>query len=89
MFVQIADGGLINFGQANIINVFSSNQENIIRMIFPSRMTVELVYQNNDKCLKAVESMLNALENGEKQYSLIKNNLSPVDVRYEQLAVKF
>lgn len=89
MFVQIADGGLINFGQANIINVFSSNQENIIRMIFPSRMTVELVYQNNDKCLKAVESMLDALENGEKQYSLIKNNLSPVDVRYEQLAVKF
>ena len=89
MFVQIADGGLINFRQANIINVFSSNQENIIRMIFPSRMTVELVYQNNDKCLKAVESMLNALENGEKQYSLIKNNLSPVDVRYEQLAVKF
>ena len=57
-------------------------------MIFPSRTIVELVYQNNDKCLKAMENMLDAFNNGEKQYSLIKNNLSPVHVRCEQVAVK-
>jgi len=89
MFVQIADSDLINFGQADIINVFSWNQENIVRMIFPSSMIVEIVYEDNDQCLKAMESMLDAFRNGEKQLSLTKNDLSPAHVRYERVAVRF
>lgn len=89
MFVQIADGDLINFAQADVVSVFSLNQENIVRMIFPSGTVVELVYQDNDQCLKAVGCMLDALGNGEKQYSLLKHDLSPVRVRYDRAAVKF
>jgi hypothetical protein len=88
MFIQIANGDLINVGQADIINVFSSNQEYIVRMIFPSRMIVELVYQNNDQCLKALESIMAAFSNGDKQHNLMQNDLQPNEVRYDRVATK-
>ena len=88
MFIQIADGDMINFSQVDIINVFSLKDENSIRMVFPSRMIVELVYQNRDQCLKALESIMDAFNNGDKQHNLMKNNLQPVTVRYDRVATK-
>ena len=88
MFIQIAGGDMINFSQVDIINVSSLKNDNIVRMIFPSRMIIELVYQNSDHCLKALESIMDAFSNGDKQYNLMKNNLQPDKVRYDRVATK-
>jgi len=88
MFIQIAGGDMINFSQVDVINVSSLKNENIVRMIFPSRMIVELVYQNSDHCLIAWESIMDAFSNGDKQYNLMKNNLQPDEVRYDRVATK-
>jgi hypothetical protein len=88
MFIQIAGGDTINFSQVDIINVYSLKNQNIVRMIFPSRMVAELVYQNSDRCLKAVESIMDAFGNGDKQLNLMKNNLQPDEVRYDRVATK-
>lgn len=88
MFIQIAGGDMINLSQVDILNVFSLKNNNIIRMIFPSRMVVEMVYQNSDRCLKALESIMDAFSNGDKQYNLMENNLQPDEVRYDRVATK-
>ncbi len=88
MFIQVANGAMINFCQVDIANVFSSSQENVVRMIFPSRMIVELVYKNKEHCLKALESIMDAFNNGDKQHNLMQNNLQPDEVRYNRVPTK-
>ncbi len=88
MFIQIAEGIIVNFLNADIVNFYPAENENIIRMIFPSRMVLEMKYSSKEESEKVINAVLSAIEEGRHTFSLLKENMEPDSVQFNSLAVK-
>ncbi len=88
MFIQIAEGIIVNFLNADIVKFYPAENENIIRMIFPSRMVLEMKYGSKEESEKVINAVLSAIEEGKHTFSLLKENMEPDSVQFDCLAAK-
>ena len=88
MFIQIAEGIIVNFLNADIVNFYSAENENIVRMIFPSRMILEMKYSSKEKGEKVINAVLSAIEEGKHTFSLLKEDLEPDSVQFDREAAE-
>ena len=88
MFIRIRTGDTINLALAEIVMVFSQDNENVVRMIFPSQMILEMSYHSSERCIEALDAIMTAYGNKEKAFNLMERDLHPDSIRYDRLAIK-